>query len=273
MPFSYSKVSCYNDCPFKYKLNYVDKLKTLPDQSATNALYTGTAAHEGIEKRSIEAALESYKSNYTEITPAHELEMFKLSTILERAIKEVPEGEYEVRVSHEDGFVGFIDCLVKNEDGTYDILDFKCSNNKSGYLSSPQIHIYKYYYELTTGNKVRNIYYVFIPKASTQLTESASSEDLEKAKEKAKAKLDEMSIDIVEVPFNKEQLNHFFARKAIMEKGAATGDFEKRFSTRCSYCEFKKYCQSKGEDTSELTDESKEKLRNTEGLFNELIGK
>ena len=53
MNFSYSKVGCYNECPYHYKLSYIDKLKSKFDEKPTNALCLGTAVHEGIEKRSV----------------------------------------------------------------------------------------------------------------------------------------------------------------------------------------------------------------------------
>ena len=73
MSFSHSKVETHHTCPYKYKLRYVDKLEPKPDLRPSNALYIGTAVHEGIEHRSIEKAFESYKSNYPEISKENEL--------------------------------------------------------------------------------------------------------------------------------------------------------------------------------------------------------
>ena len=54
MRFSYSRIECFANCPYQYKLRYIDKLKTLPDQQADNALYLGTALHLGLETGSVE---------------------------------------------------------------------------------------------------------------------------------------------------------------------------------------------------------------------------
>ena len=47
MSFSHSKVETHHTCPYKYKLRYVDKLEPKPDLRPSNALYIGTAVHEG----------------------------------------------------------------------------------------------------------------------------------------------------------------------------------------------------------------------------------
>lgn len=246
MKASYSKVSTYNDCPFKYRLRYLDKLETIPDDSPNNALYLGTAIHEGIESRNIEKAIESYKSNYSILDDRHEIEILKLETILPIAIKQIPEGEYEYKLDVPDEFVGYIDMLVKIGDNEYDLYDFKHSNNIGGYKRSGQIHVYKYYYERLTGNKIRNLYYCFIPKFSDILTEDTNKEDLRK---RIIEDLNNKNIIFEKVEFDPKQVSYYFARKILMERA---NNFEKRYSTKCRWCEYQKYCSSNGKDTSEL---------------------
>ena len=241
---SYSKVETWNSCPYKYKLRYIDKLEPIPDTRPDNALFEGTAVHEGIENRSVDKAIESYKSNFTEITKDHEIEILKLKTILPRAIEQIPEGEYEYKLF--DGlFVGYIDMLVKIDEGLYDLYDFKFSNNISGYKKSGQVHIYKYYYEKLTGNKIRNMYYAFIPKMKEKLDESISEQDFMKLLEKYSTK----DIKFEKIEFDKQQIGWFFARKTLMERDKT---FNKRYSNKCLYCEFAKYCSTNGKDKSEL---------------------
>lgn len=249
MGFSYSKVECFHNCPYCYKLRYLDKLEPKPDMSPNNALFCGTAVHEGIEKRSVDAAVESYKSHYPELTNAHEIEILKLKTIVPTAIKEIPEGEYEKCLRDKDGFIGYIDCLVPVEEGVYDLLDFKHSNNVNGYKNSAQVHLYKYYYEKITGNKIRDLYYVFIPKYKDVLTEDMSVEDEDKLKQNIIDTLSKKDIIFEKVEYNRQQVNWFFARKALMDKAM---EFPKRYSVTCNWCDYQKYCSSNGKDTSEL---------------------
>lgn len=249
MQFSYSKVSTYKDCPYKYKLMYVDKLEPKPDLSPTNALFFGTATHEGIESRSVEKALESYKSNYPEITEAHEIEMLKLKTILPKAFEQIPIGEYEKCLRGEDGFIGYIDCIVDNDDDTVDILDFKTSNNVSGYLKSSQLHIYKHYYESIVGKKVKNLYYVFIPKFKDSLNEDFTKDDVEKLKNRVVEYLSKKDIRFEKVEFDQEKVDNFIKDKDAMMDAV---EFPKCYSVFCKWCNFQKYCRTNGEDISEL---------------------
>lgn len=250
MKVSYSRLSCFNACPYKYKLRYLDKLEPKFDERPDNPLVLGTRLHEGIETRSIDKAIEKYKEPYSIFGDENELEIAKLKAILPVAFRDIPEGEYEHKLDVDDEFIGYIDLLVKVEDGVYDLFDFKYSNNISRYLKSPQIHIYKYYFERITGNTIRDMYYVFIPKNTKK---STSQEDLDKFAQ-------DNPIILQKVDFDKMHVNHFFARKSILEK---TKEFEKRYTTKCAYCEFQKYCRTKGEDKSELSESSLLKLNNS----------
>lgn len=244
MKVSYSLINTWNTCPFLYKLKYIEHLEPKDDLSPDNPLFVGTACHEGIENRSVEAAVESYKSHFNELNLEHELEIEKLKVILPKAFLQIPECEtYEYKLDVPDEFVGYIDGLVKNEDGTYDILDFKTSNNINGYKNSPQVHIYKYYFERITGNTVKDLYYVFIPKPTVKLNEDLSNRD------DIINDLKERDIHFEKVNFDRQQVNYFFARKSLLEKATV---FQKRYSSKCNWCTFKKFCKTNGVDRSEL---------------------
>lgn len=233
MSYSYSKVKTFKDCPYKYYLKYIKNLKPRPSVDPSSPLFLGTACHTGIETRSVEKAIEEYKSNYKFINPLHEAEMVKLRKVLEKAIVQIPEGEYEYKIADEDGFVGYIDCLVPVGEDTYDILDFKYSNNQSKYKRSGQIHIYKYYFEKLTGKKIRNIYYVFIPKLRNPDDEVPD-------------------IDMVPIKYNPQQITMFQMSKEEMDKATV---FEKCPNHYCSSCDYCRFCSSNGEDMTGLITE------------------
>ena len=244
MKVSYSRVGCFNECPFKYRLTYLEHLETKPDLSPDNPLFVGTAVHTGIEKHSVEAAIENYKSNFTELTEDHEFEIEKIKIMTQKAIEQIPEcDEYEYKLEVPEEFVGYIDGLRKNGDGTYDILDFKASNNISGYKKSPQVMLYKYYFERLTGNKIRDLYYVFIPKATIKLNESLSN------KKEILEELSNKNIHFEKVEYDPNQVNYFFARKTLMENAR---DFPKKHNRFCKWCQFYKFCSTNGVDRSEL---------------------
>lgn len=246
---SYSKIDTYWTCPFLYKLRYIDKLKAKPDENPASALYEGTSLHEAVERRSVDAGIDSYKSNYKEINKEHEFEMYKLRKAMSKAIDQIPEGEcYEYKILDGD-FIGFIDMLIKVDEGVYDLVDFKYSNSVNNYKSSGQVHLYAYYYEKTTGNKIRNMYYAMIPKCPEKFNE----DELDLLKEKVDRFYNTHDVILEKVEFDRQKVNNFFARKAIMEKDKL---FEKRYSFKCNWCEFQKYCSSKGNDRSELLDDN-----------------
>jgi len=251
---SYSKISTWNECPFKYRLQYIEKLEVKDSTDPASPLYIGTAVHTGIEKHSIEAAIESYKSNFTELTEEHEFEIEKLKIMTQKAIEQIPECEtYEYKLDVQDEYVGYIDGLKKNEDDTYTIMDFKASNNVSGYKKSQQVHIYTYYFERLTGNKVRDSYYVFIPKPTIKLNESLSN------KKEILEELSNMNVHFEKVEYDPNQVNYFFARKTLMEKAK---DFPKRPNRFCRWCPYYLFCTSNGVDRSELKESSLHKLEN-----------
>lgn len=246
--YSYSKVNCFWDCPYKYKLIYKDKLKAKFNEKPENALVLGTALHESIETKNIDEALSKYFKNYKEIVEQNKIEAYKVRKVAEKAIKDLPRGIYEYRLQTED-FIGFIDLLVEVEPNIYDLYDFKYSNNINGYLESPQIHLYKYYYEKITGNKIRNIAYVFLPKVSIKDYSS-----LEDAYKKIDDAVEKTNIKVEYLDFDSKKVNYFFARRQSLMKAEnqENYNFEKRNTWKCNWCDFKQYCLTNGEDRSEL---------------------
>ena len=163
MQFSHSRVECFKNCPYQYKLRYIDELKTLPSYEPQDALILGTALHTGIEK-DIPTAIQEYYDSYPIITDLHINEAIKLETMLKKAREVLPIEyaifEMPVDIGH---YKGFIDMLVPNDDGTYDMYDFKYSNNIDKYMKSSQLSIYKHYVE-KLGITIRRMYFVFVEK-------------------------------------------------------------------------------------------------------------
>ena len=195
MRFSYSSVSCYEPCPFQFKLRYLDKLKPLPTDDAANALIIGSALHKGIET-DVDTAISEYFDSYPIITDAHIHEEIKLRYLIPKVKAVLPEGKHEVKIA-DSLFTGVLDLLVPVEpeleerdeicyrcpkydncdscqsgscpygkyDGFYDLYDFKYSNHIDRYVTSRQLHVYKYYFEkMNPGKKIRDMIFVFVPK-------------------------------------------------------------------------------------------------------------
>ena len=204
-------------------MRYLDGIKTDSPTEPDNALILGQAVHTGIEK-SLEEALEEYAFSYPIITDEHINEMMKLEVVIPLAKAAIPPGgEFEVEISDED-FHGFIDYLVPAtifERGvelpdTYDLYDFKYSNNVSGYKQSGQLHEYKYFFERNNpGKRIRNMYFVFVPKVTIR---QKKTEILQEFRERLKSELAKVEVKIVQIEFNYNKVIDFYKLNSRKKK-------------------------------------------------------
>ena len=240
MKWSHSRVECFNLCPFKFELRYIAEMKTIPSDDASNPLIIGSAMHKGIET-TVEEAIKEYYDSFNVITDLQINEAIKLSNLIPKVKKIVPKNlVYEFEINHED-FHGFIDGLEELEDGTFDIYDFKYSNNLEHYLESPQLHLYAYYFERMTGKKVNGLYYVMIPKT---FIKQKKSEDLYQFRKRLENTLDGLEPKIVKVEYDEKKVEQFNCDIQTIEE---TTKFEKNESRLCDWCEYEEYCL-KGEE-------------------------
>lgn len=275
MQVSYSRVNTYNNCPYQYKLRYVDKLKTLFNCDPANALIIGQAMHTGIEK-DIPTAIEEYYSQYPIIDDSHITEAMKLEHLLKRARQIIPDGQHEIKIENSD-FVGFIDLLVpveltdeeqcdicenceKNEScgccdsgrceygkyhGYYDLYDLKYSNNVKNYMESAQLHLYKYFFEKeNTGKRIRNLYFVFIPKCNLkqkkQNKTNKIAESLFDFRNRCISDLESKEIKIVPVKYDESKvIDYMIETKHCIEDAT----YEKNQTRLCDWCDYKDYCE------------------------------
>jgi phage nucleotide-binding protein len=279
MQVSHSRIECFEGCPYRYKLRYVDKYETLKPDNADNPLFLGTALHTGIEK-DVKTAIEEYYKNFTIITDEHINEAIKLEYQIPKVKEMLPPGEYEVSIQDED-FIGFIDLLVpvkqelsmeemdevcdecpKNcdcnyansgllcrrmldKDNTtkyYDLYDFKYSNNVYHYKDSPQLHLYKYYFEKThPGKRIRNMQFVLVPKVSIRQKKTESLSDF---RQRIDEELQKTQIKFLDIDYNPEYVINFLtSTKKMLEET----EFKKEEGWLCSWCEYQEYCK-KGYD-------------------------
>ncbi|NEZ91972.1 NTP-binding protein [Clostridium botulinum] len=236
MQYSHSRVESFKGCPYKYKLRYVDKLKTIPNQDANNALICGNTIHLGAEK-DLKAALKFYKSNYYVLTDLHINEIIKFKYLIPK-LKEllldinIYSQEYLISTHR---FRGIVDLIVKNDDGTVDVFDFKYSNAIEHYMESPQLHIYKYFLE-QQGFKVRKLGFIFIPKIPIR---QKKTEDLYQFRKRLLQELKASEIQIAEVPYNPNKVVEFM--DSIIDTKEVK-EYKKNPTRLCDWCEYQKYC-------------------------------
>lgn len=268
MQVSHSRIEQFENCKFRYKLRYLDKIKTIPNDDPQNALFLGTALHTGLEKN-VDEAIKQYYMSYPVITDAHINEAMKLEAMIPKAAALIPKGEHEIKLENED-FIGFIDLLapatvfergveVPNQ---YDLYDFKYSNNVSHYKDSRQLHEYKYFFELLNpGKKIRNMYFLFVPKVNIK---RKKTEDLGQFRKRLQEELDKVEPKMVQIDYDYTKVIDFmFGVKGALEEQ----EFPKEPGWLCSYCEYQIYCQ-KGEDYMNLP---KNERRNIEKVEKKVV--
>lgn len=238
---SHTKISTFVQCPYKYKLRYIDGLETFPDYSATNPLAVGIALHNGIETDS-ERAVRVYFDSFPMATDEHIEEAIKLEAVVARCKEILPAGgEFEHKIIC-GNFIGFIDYMVEVEKGVYDIYDFKYSNNRKGYMESGQLHEYRYYLEQSEDVRVRKMFYLFAPKINIR---KGKIESTEAFRLRLRNALAIVRPEIVEVKYDHQKVEKFYLDSI---KCRDCTDFVKTPSRLCEWCEYFGYCQ-KGEET------------------------
>lgn len=252
--FSHSRVGLFNQCPYRYKLRYLDKLETVKNQDPDNALYLGIAVHEGLEK-GLSKAIKSYKSNYYLLNDLNINEIMKLEFLIPLVKEALPKGIYERKIEDDD-FIGFMDLLAPIDEsgeyadydtGTYDLFDFKYSNNIDYYKSSEQLHLYKYHTEKKYRIKIRNLYYVMIPKVQIR---QKKTEDLFQFRKRLKNELEEtfQNFKVVKVEYDPHKVIKFWTDvKRLQEVESTLSENSKNPSYLCRWCEYQDFCE-KGED-------------------------
>lgn len=241
MKFSYSRVSSFASCPYKWYLHYVKGLRTIPDTDPGNALYLGLALHKGIETGSVEEGVAEYKSHYNIITDENINYIMQLEYQIPRVIELLPPGgEHELQIETDD-FVGFIDYI--HGDTLY---DFKFSNNVDNYLKSPQLSIYKNYIEKVRPDiKINHLKYVFVPKIQIRQKHKATPpETIVEFRKRLQEHLDASEIKVIEVDYNNESITDFHQCCQYLK---TVDEFPKNPTKLCNWCQFQKYCESNGE--------------------------
>lgn len=239
MQVSHSRIETFKKCGYQYKLRYVDKLKTYFNGNPDNPLIVGTALHTGIEK-DVATAVAEYYANYPVIDDKIVEEAMKLEAIIPKCKAVLPPGIYEQKIECPE-FIGFIDLLVEVGPGLYDLYDFKYSDNVQNYLESGQLHEYKYYFERTTGNRIRDLYFMFAPKVAIRMKKTETPETF---RLRLRDELKDKEPQLVKVEYDPEKVKTFL--RNAKECREAT-KFEKSPSRLCDWCDFKDYCQE-GDD-------------------------
>ena len=241
MKYSYSNISTYSQCPYRWKLQYIDKLKTIPETNADNALWLGLGLHKGIETGSAELGVAEYQSHFNVITDEVLNYSMQLEYQIPRVLELLPQGgEHELKLET-DEFVGFIDYVYGDT-----LFDFKFSNNIDNYLRSPQLSIYKHYLELVRPDiQINHLKYVFVPKISIRQKHKAKPpETIMEFRARLLEHLEASEIKILEVNYDEDSISQFLG--CCQHLNGVT-EFPKNPTRLCGWCPYQQYCESNGQ--------------------------
>lgn len=250
--YSYSRVEKFKICPYSYYLRYL--VKAPPDDNIpapNNPCIVGTALHHGIEA-GIEPAIEEYKENFCIASNGMIEEIIKLEHMIPLVQAELNHlaGDcpvtFEYKLTSPDGFVGFIDCLIKYPDNTYGIYDFKYSNQQERYKQSAQIHLYKHFFEqMNPGAKVSRLGYIMIDKV---MIRQKKTEVVGQFRNRLDEAISNAKVTTIEIEYNPEKVRQFFTE---LRNTLNATEFPKCPSFICNWCEYFEQCQI--EDLSNAT--------------------
>lgn len=154
----------------------------------------------------------------------------KVKQILENL--NIYSNEYRISNSR---FIGIVDLIVRNDDGTVDVFDFKYSNNVKNYLDSGQLHIYKYFLE-QIGFKVRKLGYIFVPKWQGR---QKKDEDLYKFRTRLIEETKKLEVQIAEIEYDTNKVIAFY--NDIIDV-VECDKYEKNTTKLCDWCDYQNYC-------------------------------
>lgn len=256
MQFSYSRVGTFEKCKYQFKLHYLEGLETIFNCDPTNALINGLALHKGMET-DVETAIDEFLNSYPVVTDELINESIKIRHWIPIVKSMIPEGIHELKVETKD-FLGFIDLLVKNEDETYDLYDYKYSNNIDNYMESGQLHIYKDYVEEVYKIKIRKLFFVFIPKTRIR---QKKTETLYQFRKRLIDELNKMEVQVKEVKYDANKKIEFL--ETIQKIKSCENFDEKNETNLCDWCEFKALCKEGNDYMILPKNERKEATINT----------
>ena len=237
MRYSYTNVSTFSQCPRKWKYQYIDQLKTIPDTAPDNALWCGLAIHKGFEEWNVQAGLDEYKSHYNILTDQNVNWMIQIEYQLTKLLEITPKGgQHEIEVKT-DRFIGYIDYIIGNE-----IWDWKFSNNIDNYLQSPQLSIYKHYLSVVRPDiQIDHIKFCFIPKINIR---QKKDESLFEFRQRLQEYLETSKIKVVEVKYDEDSITQFEQACQMLDH---VENFPKNETRLCKWCQYEPLCK-RGED-------------------------
>lgn len=261
MRISFSQIGTFEQCPYKWYLNYVEQMETILDKQPNDALILGNALHKGLEVRNVQAAVDYYRDNMNVGSDLTVNEEIKLRSMVAKGLEAVPDGIHETLLEVKGEFKGFIDLLVpvEGQPGFFDMYDYKYANAKSAdkYRESAQLSVYKHYFELLGLGTIRNMYFVLFPKVAIR---QKKTETLDGFRRRLREELAAKEPQFIQVEFDQDKVDVFLGEKKVLEQAT---DFPKEPSRLCDWCDYQSFCQ--GKEMTMMLPKAERKARDEQG--------
>lgn len=231
--YSYSRVSLFENCPYHFKLRYIDKLTELPKYDANNPLLIGNALHKGIET-DVETAINEYYNSFPVLTDEIINEAMKLEILIPKVKDFLAQNFTEFEFIHEykidrSNYLGYVDLILLDKDGKCIVMDFKYSNYIKNYLESGQLHIYKYYLE-QDGFDVQALFYLFVPKTNLK---RGDTEGIYEYRKRLIQAVEESEVKLVPIKYDDIEVIYFMNS---IKKIQTAKKYPKNVSGKCFSC-------------------------------------
>ncbi len=254
--YSHSRLSTFEQCKYKYKLRYIDKIPS-PIKKSVEA-HLGQCVHDALEELyqnvikgrvpELDEVLERYSTSWKEKDTEDMLIVRDLTKqdyfnkgvkfLLDYYFKHKPfndgtlETEKRIWVTLEKGFphkvIGYIDRLVYNkEKDQYEIHDYKTANTlppKEKFANDRQLALYSIAIKESHAKEKPIVLTWHYLNYNMKITSTRTNEELEKLKK-----------EIIE----------------LIEKIEKTQEFPPTKSALCEWCEYKPYCKAWGNSIPE----------------------
>ena len=170
--FSSSKLNTYQECQYKYRLKYHDRLEpSFNENQSTDALHYGSFVHEILEVGIEEDTLEGLRTLAEELRPKYQFDDKKLKNLesilknflsLNAKLPETVDIERKFKIEFKEGMHvnGYIDRIVKNDKGQYLVIDYKTSKRAKTRLElykDNQMRMYAYAATQMYGVSIKDV--------------------------------------------------------------------------------------------------------------------
>ena len=203
-PISASGLSMFRNCPMSFYYKYIAGFKPLGVQD-TEQLQMGKIFHSILEGEPIDYGLDRKTQLSIEASADYIRNRYVIQSI-GSTIAEVSDNTITEYQLENDGFTGFIDLVVQDDDGDT-LIDYKyvaSLDYAEGYKIGDQTKLYPYLYTNQTGRPVKQMVFLCVVKPTIRLRREETEEEYF---ERIQEWYGDFTCRVKEVVINREELD------------------------------------------------------------------